>query len=187
MIKDRPAPGSAPLGLAIFLVSLAVLFAASLVAYWAVRMGKPEWAAGMPALPTSLWVSTVVILVSSVTIQFALKAVRAGDLKGLTRFLNATTLLGAVFLALQLWAWWVMVGHDVTGEKTLYGFTFYMLTALHGVHVIFGLVPLAVTAFRSRGSAYTADAHEGVLMCAMYWHFLDVVWFVIFANLVVFG
>ena len=45
----------------------------------------------------------------------------------------------------------------------------------------------AVTAFRSRAGTYTAEAHEGVLMCAMYWHFLDGVWFVIFANLVVFG
>ena len=62
-----------------------------------------------------------------------------------------------------------------------------MLTALHGVHVIFGVIPIAVTAFRSRSSTYNAEAHEGVLMCAMYWHFLDAVWLVIFANLVVFG
>ncbi len=190
MDKASPAPGSGPLGLAIFLVSLAVLFAASLVGYWAVRFDKPEWSAGLPALPVSLWVSTGVMLVSSVTIHLALRGARADQPSALNRWLQLTTLLGFVFLGLQAWAWWSVVttlaAQDMGAQSALYGFTFYMLTGLHGLHVIAGLIPLSVTTVRAKRGRYGAKEHDGVVMCAMYWHFLDVVWLIVFANLAFF-
>ena len=61
------------------------------------------------------------------------------------------------------------------------------LTALHGVHVVAGLIPMAVTTRRAYAGRYSAERHEGVTMCAMYWHFLDAVWLIIFCNLVFVG
>ena len=104
----------------------------------------------------------------------------------LGRSLLLTTILGSLFLACQVWVWWDLIHSDVTAQRDLFGFTFYMLTALHGVHVIAGLIPLAVTTVRAFRGRYSKANHDGVLMCTMYWHFLDVMWVLIFCNLVLF-
>ncbi|RPJ46772.1 MAG: heme-copper oxidase subunit III, partial [Candidatus Latescibacterota bacterium] len=65
----------------------------------------------------------------------------------------------------------------------LFGFTFYMLTGLHAAHVIGGLGALALTAARAGQGRYTPESRAGVDACAVYWHFLDVVWIVLFAVL----
>jgi cytochrome c oxidase subunit 3 len=69
----------------------------------------------------------------------------------------------------------------VTPSANLYGFTFYMLTGLHAAHVIGGLALLAIVTVRAFCGRYSANAHAGVLYSTMYWHFLDGVWLVMFA------
>ena len=69
-------------------------------------------------------------------------------------------------------------------RTNLYGFLFYLLTGLHALHVVGGLVPLAVTTARAWQGKYTAVAHAGVEHVALYWHFLDVIWLVLFGVLV---
>lgn len=190
--KDRPAPGAAPLGMAIFLASLAVLFVASLIGYAYVRVLAREagnaWPpAGMPALPGGLWLSTAVLLISSLTVHGALRAAGRGDARRTRDLLVATLVLGAAFLVSQVVAWWHLITLDMPASKNLYAFTFWMLTGLHGLHVIGGLGPLAVTTWRSTRGRYSKEDHTGVLLVAMYWHFLDCVWLVIFAVLYLFG
>ena len=70
---------------------------------------------------------------------------------------------------------------------TLYSFTFYFLTALHAVHVLGGVLPLTVTTVRGALGRYGPDEHTGVHVMALYWHFLDAVWLVLFTVLVVVG
>lgn len=191
MEKTRPIPGAAPLGMAVFLVSLGVLFAASLVAYFAVRFndaGLANWhPQGVAGLPNTLWVSTFVLLASSITIHYALGAARTGDQPGVRWGMLLTTLLGVAFLCCQAWSWSQLYANQVGPRGSLYGWTFYMLTALHALHIIGGLIPLTITTVRARKGAYTSEEHTGVTLCAMYWHFLDAVWIVLFSTLMIFS
>lgn len=191
MDKTRPVPGAAPIGMALFLLSLGMLFAASLVAYFAVRFndaGMAKWHPdGVGGLPNSLWASTFVLVISSITMHYALMSARADDQPGIRWGMFFTTLLGAVFLAAQAWSWRELYAMQVDATSSLYGWTFYMLTALHGLHIVCGLIPLAVTTVRAKRGAYTAAEHTGITLCAMYWHFLDAVWIVLFATLMLFS
>jgi len=189
MDKHDPAPGAGPFGLAWFLASLGVLFAASIVAYYAVRVPMAEaWDEGLPPLPVILWVSTLVLLVSSGTMHLALQGARRDQGAKLRWGLYLTDFLGVAFLVLQVVAWRMLYERaGAPALETLYGVTFYFLTALHAAHVIGGLVPLAITTYKARRGAYSSEESTGVLMCAMYWHFLDVVWLILFAVLVLVG
>jgi cytochrome c oxidase subunit III len=194
---DRPAapspaapPGSlrlGRLGMKLFLVALSVLFAASIVGYLAVRLRAPAWPPeGSPRLPGGLWVSTVILLVSGLTMRLALGQARRGRSRELRNWLLITGLLGVSFLISQLLNWsHLIAGQHLRTQANLYAFTFYMLTGLHGAHVVGGLIPLGLTTARANQGRYTAEAHEGVVHMSTYWHFLDAVWLVMFVVLMV--
>lgn len=190
--KDRkgPAPhGSGVLGMWVFLASLAVLFLASIAGYLVVRFRAEAWPPpGMPRLPGGLILATVVLLGCSVAIHLALQAVRKGNRAAMTRGLVATFGLGVLFLALQAWNWWGLITAQLGPEtKNLYAFTFYMLTGLHAAHVVGGLVQLGWVIARAMLGKYGSGWHPGVLYSAMYWHFLDGVWIVMFLVMFVFA
>jgi cytochrome c oxidase subunit 3 len=171
-------------GMYLLLAALGMLFAASLVGYWVIRSQHQPWPPpGFPRLPGSLWISTLVILLASVTIQRAVSAARLGAVAMLRSQLLMTLLLGLVFIGLQTWAWfqvWQQLRAAATAAGP-YQKLFYVLTGLHAVHVLGGLAPLAVTVRRAFAGAYVPSNHPGVRYCAMYWHFLDGVWCVLFA------
>ena len=188
MDKAHPAPGAGPFALAWFLASLAFFFAAGIVGYLAVRVPAVDWGAGLPPFPDGLQMSTIVLVISSGTIHLALQGARRGDAKRLQRGMLVTTLLGAVFLVMQVICWQQLFERaGAPAIETLYGLTFYILTMLHALHVVGGLIPLMFTTVRAYRGAYGPEEHTGVLMCAMYWHFLDVVWLILFLVLVVIG
>ncbi len=183
--RDEPAPiATGRFGMRLLVAALSMLFAASLVAYALIRSRAAVWPpAGVPALPDTLWISTVLILASSVTMQAALRAARAGRAGALRTGMLLTTLLGILFLVSQTLNWFSMVAAHLTARTDLYGFTFFILTGLHAAHVVGGLIPLAVVTRRAFRGRYSAAFHPGVEYCAIYWHFLDVVWLVMFAIL----
>ncbi|HQU34494.1 MAG: hypothetical protein B7Z68_11245 [Acidobacteria bacterium 21-70-11] len=183
--RDEPAPiETGRLGMRFFVAALSMLFAASLLAYVLIRSRAPVWPpAGMPRLPDTLWISTLVMLASSVTMQAAVRAARAGRERALRTGMLFTTLLGVLFLVSQTLNWFALVAAHLTAKANLYGFTFYILTGLHAAHVVGGLIPLAVVTVRAFRGRYSAEFHPGVEYCAIYWHFLDVVWLVMFAVL----
>lgn len=189
MEKDNPAPDAGPFGVAWFLASLGMLFAASIIGYLAVRVPAAEaWGQGLPSLPQLLWASTGVLLVSSATMHAALVGARRGAQGQLRWGLYLTDALGVVFLVLQVVAWGQLYERaGAPALKTLYGMTFYFLTVLHALHVIGGLVPLGITTYKAQRGRYGPEQSQGVLMCAMYWHFLDVVWLILFGVLVLVG
>lgn len=177
-------PGTGALGLWVFLAALSMLFVASLFGYFYIRFSAAEWPPpGMPRLPHGLWVSTAVLVTCSATAHLALSAIRRDDSKRLVQMLTATFALGLLFLSLQVWNYLALAREDLTAKTNLYGFTFYMMTGLHAAHVIGGLIPLAITLFRARSGRYTSFFHGGVKNVVLYWHFLDVVWIVVFACL----
>lgn len=187
--RESGLPGAGALGMWVFLMALGVLFAASIAGYLIVRLRAPAWPPpGMPRLPSGLWLATLAIVAASVAIQQALTTMRLGQTSASVRWLRATVALGVLFLIVQTVNWWGLVTADVgLRTKNLYAFTFYMLTGLHAAHVIGGLVPLVVVASRAAKGRYGSGWHPGVLYSAMYWHFLDGVWLVLFTVLVLFA
>jgi cytochrome c oxidase subunit 3 len=183
--SEEPAARiSGTFGMMVFLLSLSVLFLASIIGYLVVRSRAAEWPPpGSPKLPAGLWVSTVIILVSSGTIQSALNSVRRNRLGALIGFMLMTLLLAVVFLVSQAvnWAWLMSI--QATTQAELYLFTFYLLTGLHAAHVIGGVVLLSVVTAKAFRGAYSPQHHPGVRYAAMYWHFLDGVWLVMFVLL----
>ena len=95
----------------------------------------------------------------------------------------ATLSLALVFLVVQALAWREMYSQNLAISDNLYGWTFYVLTGLHAAHVLGGLPPMVVTTVRASRGAYTPENHRGIAYCAMYWHFLDAVWVLLYATL----
>jgi cytochrome c oxidase subunit III len=123
-----------------------------------------------------------------VTIQRAVVSIRLGQIRNSARWLTATLVLGVLFLVSQTVNWWGLITAQMTAyTKNLYAFTFYMLTGLHAAHVSGGLILLAIVISRARRGRYGSGHHEGITYAAMYWHFLGVVWLVLFAVLLIFA
>ena len=192
-VKDKgdskePVKGAGVFGMWLFIVALGMLFAASMVGYLVVRLKAPEWPpAGTPGLPLGLYFSTFLIIGSSLTMHGALDSLRRNR-QVLARWMLAATLaLGTVFLVSQIGAWWTMAASRSSGDANLFTFTFYMLTALHAAHLLCGLAPLAVTCAKAFKGAYSPEWNLPVKLMGMYWHFLMIVWLVMFGVLIAGG
>lgn len=178
-------------GMALFLVSLGVLFAANLVGFFVIRwqLGERElWPSDLPSLPSALWLSTLILILSSMTMQWSLNSVRAGRSEHLRSGLLLTLLLGIAFLLIQTRSWltWMVPIAQRWHESDSFRFAltgFYILTGLHALHVLGGLVPMAVVARNAFRDVYSPAFHSGVQYAAMYWHFLGAVWIVLLAAM----
>lgn len=187
-------PGAGTLGMYLLLASLSILFASSIIGYLYVRFVNPQFAGRpwpppeFPPLPRTLWISTLAILLSSVTIQYALISIRRDRQAALLRGLVATLSLGLLFLILQGLNWWEIYAAlppNLPPERP-YLMLFYVLTGLHAAHVIGGLIPLIVVTVLAARRRYVANYHPGVRYNALYWHFLDIIWVLLFSLLYLF-
>ena len=171
-------------GMWLFLASLAMLFGGCLVGFIVIRLRAPEWPpAGSPGLPTAFWLSTALLVIISLLLIAGERAVDAGRNTQLTRLLAAASVVGIAFVLSQVSGWARMAAASQLPQNNLYLFGVYVLSFLHVLHVVGGLIPLIWVALRSKSGRYTATDHEGVTDVAMYWHFLGVVWLGILAVL----
>jgi len=185
--RGSDAPGAGTMGITLFLISLSMLFIGSLVAVIWVRASADHWPPpNAPALPNLLWLSTALLLGCSVAIHSALAAIRRGDQRGLQRRLIWTAGLATLFLVSQA-AGWIQFFDAAVFESHLYGFSFYVLTGLHAAHVIGGIVALAVVLVMTYRGSYSWAHYTGIRNTAIYWHFLDGVWLVLFGFLLAAG
>ncbi|MEZ0312462.1 MAG: heme-copper oxidase subunit III [Myxococcota bacterium] len=181
---DKPGSGDLPqvstgqLGMIIFLISLGVLFAGTMAGYLIVRFNNDTWrTAEQPGLPLGLLASTLFILTASVALHRAVSGIRKNNVDTLRLWLVAAFVLALGFLAGQTLNWLALVHRDLApNSKSLYAFTFYMLTGVHALHVVGGFVPLGICVRNAYRGTYSSLSHRGVRYCAQYWHFLDVVW-----------
>ncbi|MCX2724355.1 cytochrome c oxidase subunit 3 [Roseibium salinum] len=169
---------TARIGLGVFLAVIGALFAMFASAYFE-RMGLPDWRS-FP-LPRLLWVNTGMLIAGSVALQCALVDARGGAMAQARRGLVVAALSGLAFLAGQLWVWLQLVsGGLVVASGPAITF-FYLLTGLHGLHILGGLVALASSmpgAWR-QGESGRSRFLLRLELCTTYWHFLLGLWLVI--------
>jgi len=165
--------------------TLSMFFGASVVGYLITRHQNAVWKTEtMPALPVGLIASSILIASLSVSMHYALRAVRQNRFDALQRGLSVALLLGGAFVIGQVNNWRSMYAATAAPDgRTLYAFTFYMLTGLHAAHVIGGFVPLSIVLGKARRREYSSSNHEGVKLCAQYWDYLGIVWSILLAVL----
>ena len=172
----KSPPGLYRLGLLIACGSILAFFSALVVAfYWRSRT-PPFWSP--ITLPNTLWLSTAIILVSSVTFEAARRAYRRGSHPAAARLLIVTACLGAGFLASQVSAWLNLVHRGYYLAQNPYSSFFYMFTGLHAAHLIGGLIALFIVVL-GRPRRETVDT------VAYYWHFLGALWLALFVILLI--
>ncbi len=174
-----PLP-AALIGLGVFLAVVSSLFVLFISAY-VMRMQVADWAE-MPT-PTVLWFNTGVLILSSVALQYAYVAARRGRMEGVGEGLIAGGLFAVTFLVGQLFAWRQLnaAGYFLAANPA--NAFFYVFTGLHGLHLLGGLAALALTADKVRRGLELRQVRLSVQLCAVYWHFLLVLWFVLFTLL----
>ena len=169
-------------GMWLFLVSDSLTFGALLCAYGALRMGSADWPVPGQVLDVPLTaINTFILICSSVTMVKALSAIRHGDVKGLQKFLLLTALGGATFLSIQAYEYHhLLIVDGLSLRKNLFCATFFSLTSFHGMHVLAGVIYLLVTVWRSTKGDFTASHNHRVEVLGLYWHFVDLVWILVF-------
>jgi len=132
--------------------------------------------------------ATICLLSSSLTMHFALAALRQGKIAFFNSLWILTFVLGAAFIGWTAREWHELIyERGFTIRTNLFGTTFYSLVGLHGSHVVAGLIVLAVVAVFGLAGKLRSDHHERCEVIALYWHFVDVVWVVVFAVVYIVG
>ena len=124
--------------------------------------------------------TSFILLMSSLTMVLALAAIQRGDLRRFRVWLLATALFGATFVGGQIFEFTEFTRHGLNVDTSVFGSSFYILTGLHGAHVIIGIVWLLSLWGLSMQQQLTSADSEKVEIAGLYWHFVDVVWIVIF-------
>ncbi|MEO8434627.1 MAG: cytochrome c oxidase subunit 3 [Pyrinomonadaceae bacterium] len=173
------------LGMWVALAGIVMLFTALTSAYIVRTASANDW---RPiAIPNVLWLSTLVIIVSSVTLAGARRALKRQQDDGYGRWLIATTILGLAFLVSQLLAWRQLVGQGIYLSSNPHSSFFYLLTAVHGVHLFGGILALAYLLLRTRRRRKNVAEESKRVGAAgavsLYWHFMDGLWVYLFLLL----
>jgi cytochrome c oxidase subunit III len=178
--EGAPSVPPAKIGLGIFLAVAGSLFALLISAY-SMRIGMADWRT-LP-VPTLLWINTGVLVVSSVALHWAYMAARRNDLEGVMAGLATGGASGVIFLIgqLQVWQQLNVAGYFLASNPA--NAFFYLITAVHGLHLVGGLVALGRTIAKVWRGARMVEVRLSVELCAIYWHFLLLVWLVLLGLL----
>ena len=179
------------LGMWMFLAGDAMGFGALIVGYGALRIYSANWPqpSNVLGIPLTAFM-TFVLICSSVTMVKGLSAIQHGDQAGLRLFLLLTILGGSIFLGLQAYEWTHLIsspphgkGVGISGNPygaAQFGTTFFVLTGFHGMHVTGGVIYLLTLLIRSLFGKYSAAHYHPIEIAGLYWHFVDLVWILIF-------
>jgi cytochrome c oxidase subunit 3 len=166
----------------LFIASEVMLFGAFFTAYFFVRVVNeaPTWPPAGYHLPVFVaGVNTAILLTSSFTMHWALQSIKRGSRAGLKAGLVLTLAMGLTFLLTQL------IEYSRIGfafNDGAFAAVFFGLTGLHGAHVFVGLSLLSVATNRAFRGHYTPEHHHGVEIPGIYWHFVDVMWIVVYTT-----
>ena len=171
---------TAKIGLGVFLAVVGSLFALFISAY-SMRMNMVDWRT-LP-VPALLWFNTGVLVLSSAALQWAHMAARRDDIDGVSVGLCAGGVFAVTFLVGQLLAWRELSGAGYFLASNPANSFFYLITATHGLHLMGGLLALGRTTAKVLRGAEVTRMRLSVELCAIYWHFLLLVWLVLLGLL----
>jgi cytochrome c oxidase subunit 3 len=191
--------GNPVLGMLLFITSEVMFFAGLFAAYFSIRAGylnaagqhiwppidpntSPPTQFELHALPIVL-PATIILIASSFTCQMGVWAIRRDDRTGFLRNFGITLVMGIVFLLLQAYDYTTLFGEGITLGSTTFGTTYFTLTGFHGAHVFGGALMLGVVVYRGMAGQFSARHHDMVEATSLYWHFVDVVWIILFSVL----
>jgi cytochrome c oxidase subunit III len=170
------------LGMLLFIISEVMLFGAFFTAYFFIRVvADSGWFPidGKELPKVIAGVNTAVLVSSSFTMHWALEGARRGNRRAMQVGLLTTALLGLSFLSVQINEY-VHIGFAPSDNAQ--GTIFYGLTGLHGAHVFVGLTLLTMATTRAFRGHFTPKEHRGVEVPGIYWHFVDVMWIVVYST-----
>jgi len=173
------------LGMLLFIISEVMVFGAFFTAYFFIRVvsGDQWFPVRGNELPVAVaGVNTAILLSSSLTMHWTETSIKNGNRRGLRAGILATFLLGSTFLFIQINEY-VHIGfapHEFAQASIFYG-----LTGLHGAHVFVGLTLLAMVVVRSFRGHFSPEEHRGVEVPGIYWHFVDVMWVIVYTTVYV--
>ena len=190
------------LGMLLFITSEVMFFAGLFAAYFSLRANVSPWPPtefanllqpigihnGIPFTTETgalnlILPATLILITSSFTCQFGVWAIRQGDRKGLVRNIGVTVVLGITFLLMQAYDYTVLFSEGLTLASGPFGTTYFTLTGFHGAHVFGGVIMLATVLYRGMAGQFSARHHDMVEATSLYWHFVDVVWILLFSIL----
>jgi cytochrome c oxidase subunit 3 len=194
--------GNPVLGMLLFITSEVMFFAGLFAAYFSIRAGYQELINGQlvhiwpPVIPGSappvqyhlemlpiVLPATVILVASSFTCQMGVWAIRRDDRTGFLRNFGITLVMGVLFLILQAYDYTTLFGEGITLGSTTFGTTYFTLTGFHGAHVFGGALMLGVVVYRGMAGQFSSRHHDMVEATSLYWHFVDVVWILLFSIL----
>ena len=183
------------LGMWVFLASEVMFFTGLIGAYIILRYGVGNWALPNQGSPLNIPLTaanTFLLICSSVSMVKAFAAIQKGDQAKLKLYLVLTVIMGTAFVSVQGYEYYVLGAVEgflpaCTGEAAahipncdLFGSTFYTMTGFHGTHVTLGVLCMLFVTWKAFRGKYTQANHGGVEVIGLYWHFVDLVWIILF-------
>ncbi len=181
----RMGVDSRKLGIWLFLASEIMFFTGLIGSYIVLRFANlTAWPVPSTVLNIPLTgINTFILICSSMTLVLGLASVQRGYQEGLQVGLFLTVLLGALFLNIQVHEYKELIHDGFTISSSIFGTCFFTLTGFHGAHVFAGVVWLVVVFIRSMKGYFTPEEYAGVELAGLYWHFVDLVWIILFTIL----
>jgi cytochrome c oxidase subunit III len=179
------------LGMLLFICSEIMFFSGLFAAYFSIRSTTAPWPPINPETNEPFHVdmlplvlpATVILIISSLTCQLAVWAIRRDDRTGYLRNMAVTLVLGIVFLILQAADYVTLYSEGIRLDAGTFGTTYFTLTGFHGAHVFGGTIMLSVILYRGLAGQFSSRHHDAVEATSLYWHFVDVVWIALFSTL----
>lgn len=183
---DAPPTGiqTGKLGMWVFLVSEIMLFTGLIGSYIVLRLGAISWPNPLETL--NVWLlatNTVILISSSLTMALSLDAAKQDKQEALRRYLLWTALLGSTFLAIKFLDYLHLWRGGFTIASSLFGSCYYLLTGFHALHVLSGVILLLYLFVAASRGMFSATNFGRVEYSGLYWHFIDIVWVILFAIL----
>ncbi|MFN4086974.1 MAG: heme-copper oxidase subunit III [Spirosomataceae bacterium] len=167
----------------LFIISIVMLFASQTSAYL-VRRAEGNWIEF--TIPTIFYTSTLVLVVSSVLLHLALVAARKDEFPQVQRYISGALISGIAFLVMQYFGWLDLQAQGVYLKGNPSGSFFYILSGLHGVHLVSGLGVIIAAFISARRLKIHSKSLVQLEVCNTYWHFLDLLWVYLFVFLLYF-
>jgi len=190
------------LGMLLFITSEVMFFGGLFAAYFSIRASAAQWppinpetneAFHLQVLPvvttngvtsySFVLIATILLVLSSFSCQYAVWKIRSDDRTRFLRAMAVTIALGIIFLLMQLTDYAILGSEGLTLSSGTYGTTFCTLTGFHGAHVFGGVLMLSVVLYRGMVGQFSSRHYDAVEGASLYWHFVDVVWILLFALL----